>query len=164
MIARLLVRDAAIAFACAICWWVDAQHRYDAGFAAVLVGVVTGLTTGLIGYLIHEWGHLLGSLLSGSVVHYPQPGESPLSFHFDSAVNSRAQFYWMTFGGYLASLLSVIGIWQWCPHDAWSGRVAIALALLGTATIFLAEVPITLRVLRGAPLPTGFAYRRPEPR
>lgn len=162
MLQRLMIRDVAIAAACAACWWVDAQHRNGAGLAAILLGVVTGLVTALVGYLIHEWGHLLGSLLSGSVVHYPRAGASPLSFHFDSARNTRSQFYWMTVGGYVASLLSVVAIWRWCPHDAWSGRVAIGAAALGTLAIFAAEMPITVRVLRGAELPSGFAYRDPN--
>jgi hypothetical protein len=40
-----------------------------------------------------------------------------------------------------------------------SGRLAIALAGLGVLATFILELPVTLRVLRGAPLPTGSAYR-----
>jgi hypothetical protein len=40
-----------------------------------------------------------------------------------------------------------------------SGRLAIGLAWAGVLATFVLELPITLRVLRGAPLPTGSAYR-----
>lgn len=162
MLRRLIVRDAAIALITALAWIADAHLRAERSPLAIGVGVLTGLLTGLCGYVAHEWGHLAASLATGSVVHYPSLGQSKLSFHFDSAANSRAQFFWMSGGGYLASVLGTIIIVALVPHRSWSGWIAMLVAAAGAVVTLAVEVPITVRVARGAPLPTGFAYETPH--
>jgi small-conductance mechanosensitive channel len=158
---RFVARDLLVVVATAVLWRADAALRGDAGGVALAVGVVTGLATALVGFLAHEWGHLAGSLASGSVVHFPPGVARPLLFHFDSAANGRRQFFWMSFGGYLATVLAVGAIVALCPLDALSGRVAAGLGVAGLVVTFALEVPITWRVARGAALPTGVAYRKP---
>jgi len=161
MLRRLILRDAFVALLTSATWTVDARLRHEHSARAIAVSIVTGLLTGVCGYLAHEWGHLAASLGSGSVVHYPPPGRSPLSFHFDSARNTRTQFYWMSAGGYLASLVGLALIVAFVPHDGWSGWIAMGVAAAGTLATFVLEIPTTVGVARGAPLPTGFAYEKP---
>ncbi|MBL8915049.1 MAG: hypothetical protein JNM17_30375 [Archangium sp.] len=143
---HLFIRDLAIVALTAAAW---AFER----------GVVAGVLTAVCGFLAHEYGHLWASLASGAKVTFPPSALSTLLFHFDSASNTRRQFLWMSFGGYFASAIAVTAIVLLVPLDAWSGRVALALAGVGTIVTLVLEVPITLRVVRGAPLPLDAAYR-----
>lgn len=156
---HLAVRDATVAGLTALLWAADFALRPTDGALPVAVGVATGLFTALTGFLAHEYGHLAASLATGARVSYPRSALSTLLFHFDSAQNDRRQFFAMSFGGYGATLVAVGAIAALAPLDAWSGRVALGLAGAGTLVTFALEVPITVRVWRGAPLPSGVAYR-----
>lgn len=155
----LAVRDALVLAATAALWALDATTRGDPGPASIAVGALTGLSTAVAGFLAHEYGHLAASLGTGAHVSYPSSPLSTLLFHFDSARNDRRQFFAMSLGGYAATLVAVAAIAGLCPLDAWSGRVALGLAGVGTLVTFALELPITVRVWRGAPLPSGVAYR-----
>lgn len=143
---HLLLRDLVIVGLTAAAWWFD-------------TGVIAGVLTAVCGFLAHEYGHLWASLASGAKVTFPTSPISTLLFHFDSASNTRRQFLWMSFGGYFASAIGVGAIAALVPFDAWSGRTALGLAGIGMLVTFVLEVPITLRVWRGAPLPMDAAYR-----
>lgn len=152
---HLWLRDVIVTLTCAAAWALDAHFAH----AHLVIGVLTGVLTALTGFLAHEYGHLAASLFTGARVSYPPSPLSTLLFHFDSAQNTRRQFFFMSFGGYVATLIAVALIVALCPLGAWSGRVALGLAGLGTLVTFALEVPITLRVWRGAPLPMDAAYR-----
>ena len=80
-------------------------------------------------------------------------GLNELLFDFDVTRNDRRQFLWMNFGGYLAVLLTLI-VYAWLlPFDRLAGQVAIGGIAVGGAALFLIELPITIRVLRGAEPP-----------
>lgn len=143
---HLFIRDVLIVALTAAAWWLDA-------------GVFAGVLTAVCGFLAHEYGHLWASLWSGAHVTFPPSAASTLLFHFDSARNTRRQFLWMSFGGYVASAIAVTAIVLLAPMGAWSGRVALGLAGVGMIVTLVLEVPITVRVWRGAPLPTDAAYR-----
>lgn len=155
---HLLVRDAVVVAATSLAWWLEPSFR-DGSALGWLVAIGTGLLTAVVGFLVHEYGHLAASLATGAQVSYPSSVLSTLLFHFDSAKNDRRQFLWMSLGGYLASALGVGLIVGLCPLDAWAGRVSVMLAGAGMVVTFVLEVPITVRVLRGAPLPLDAAYR-----
>lgn len=155
---RTLTRDALLVLLAIAAWSLEPSHRGASGAAAWVLTTTAGLLTVVVAFLLHEWGHLLGSLATGSRVFYPNTFTTPLLFHFDSATNDRRQFLWMSYGGYLASLVALAAILLFVPLDAWSGRVAIVLTAIGLAVTFVAEVPTTLRVLRGAALPSGYAF------
>lgn len=155
---HLLARDLAALVAMGSLWWVEPAHR-DTTPVGLAHALVTGLLTGYVGFLGHEYGHLVASLASGAQVSYPRTPLSTLLFHFDSAKNDRRQFVWMSMGGYLATVVAVGGIVALCPLDAWAGRVSLLLAGAGMVVTFALEIPITVRVLRGAPLPLEAAYR-----
>jgi len=159
---RLAIRDLTVLVLSALLWRADSARRLDGGALALSIGIATGIATALCGFLLHEWGHLVASLATGSAVDYPKKLISPLLFHFDSAKNTRPQFFWMSAGGYVASLIGMIGIVTLCPLDALSGKVALVLGALGMLATLVLELPITWRVYRGGPLPMGVAYRPHE--
>lgn len=161
-----LLRDLALLALAALLWWQDALARQAASSStgALILGAAAGVSAAVAGFLLHEWGHLAGALAAGSFVHYPDRLLAPLLFHFDTARNDRRQFLWMSWGGYAASAASVMLIAALAPLHALSGQVALGLAGLGTLVTLVAEVPTTARVLRGAPLPEGYAFRPPGAR
>lgn len=161
---HLALRDLLVVTSTFGLWWLDGSLRAEASAASVIVGILTGLATAYVGFLAHEYGHLAASLATGAQVSYPASAFSSLLFHFDSARNDRRQFFAMSLGGYVATVLAIAAIAILCPLDAWSGRVALGLAGLGALLTFALELPITFRVWRGGPLPLGVAYRPYEPR
>jgi hypothetical protein len=155
-----LVRDAAVIAATLAIWRVDAVLREGAqGTAALAVAALAGVMTAYSGYLVHEWGHLLGALSAGSVVHRPERVFSIFLFQFDSDRNDRRQFLRMSMGGFAASAVSIVLLTLTLPLHAWSGTIAISLVMLGVIATFILEVPVAWQVGRGAPIPRGVAYR-----
>jgi hypothetical protein len=152
-----IARDLALLAVAALLWWADAR-----GSGSALLAVAAGVSAGVAGFLLHEWGHLAGALAAKSRVHFPDRVLAPLLFHFDTTRNDRRQFLWMSYGGYAGSLAGIALILAFAPLDRLSGRVALGLAAAGALVTFLAEVPTTVRVLRGAPLPTGYAFDVPD--
>lgn len=138
---------------------LDAQlSGADAGAAAIAVALATGFMVTLVSFLLHEWGHWLGAVASGSPISRPPGALSPFLFHFDTKRSSRKQFLWMSMGGYIASVVALVCIATWADFSRLSGQVAFGLASLGVLVTLVLEVPTTLRVLRGAPLPQGGVY------
>ena len=154
---HLFVRDVIVVIATALAWWFEPGLREGALAWPVAIG--TGLLTAIVGFLAHEYGHLSASLATGARVSYPSSPLSTLLFHFDSAKNDRRQFLWMSLGGYMSSVIGIGLIVVLVPHDAWAGRISVLLAVAGLVVTFVLEVPITMRVFRGAPLPLDAAYR-----
>lgn len=155
-----LARDLGLAGAMlALVVW-DAAQRMDgeAGALAWIVGGACGVMVTLVSFLAHEWGHLLGAVASGGRVERPRRLATPFLFHYDTARSTRAQFLWMSAGGYLASSLCLAGVVGWADPASVSGLVALALTGIGVAVTLALEVPTTVRVARGAPLPTGGVY------
>jgi hypothetical protein len=155
----MLVRDAALAGLALGAWALDAEVRASIGLAATAVGVGAGALAALVGYLAHEWGHLAGARLGGSVVHLPDSAGSVFLFKFDVDRNGPRQFVWMSLGGFAASALVVALYLAVLPLDALAGRVAILLTALGVLATLVLELPPFFRVLRGGELPRGPAYR-----
>ena len=148
------LRDAAIAAATAGLWLLDARL----GRSSRAAGVAAGLATGVVAFLTHEWGHWLGAQAAGGVVHAPGTITSPFLFHFDTERSSREQFLTMSYGGYIASAVSAVAVARFVPRWALSGKVALGFVAAGLFVTAVAEVPTTIRVLRGAPLPSGGVY------
>ena len=154
------LRDTAIVIATLVIWALDARMRSaELSASAFAVALLAGVMTAYSGYLAHEWGHLLGALSAGSVVHLPERVLSVFLFQFDSDRNNRAQFLRMSMGGFVASVLVIALLLALLPLQAWSGRIAMFLVLLGVIATFILEVPVAWRVAHGAAIPRGAAYR-----
>jgi len=121
--------------------------------------VLAGLSTGVIAFTGHEWGHALGAKLSGATIYFADRMTSPFLFFFDTAASTKRQFIVMSFGGYIASALAAVLALAWLPRDHLAGQVALAIVAIGILATFVAEVPTTIRVARGAPMPRGYVYR-----
>lgn len=154
---QFLLRDAALTGIAALTWAADRRLRHRKGLVATAVGVAAGVAAPTVAFLLHEWGHLAGAVVSGGVAHPASRLRSPFLFHFDCEASDRRQFLIMSAGGYAASALGLAGILVTTPPTL-SGRLARRLAALGVLATVVLEVPTTLRVLRGGPLPSGGVY------
>jgi hypothetical protein len=65
----------------------------------------------------------------------------------------------MSMGGFVASAVTILFLVMVLPLDAWSGRIAMLLVVLGVVATFILEVPVAWRVAHGASIPRGAAYR-----
>ena len=156
--ARLLVRDALITAACACLWWLDLRGEL-AGLAGTVLSVLAGLSTGLVAFLAHEWGHAMGAKWSGARISFADRLISPFLFFFDTGASTRNQFIAMSMGGYVASAVALVAALLWLPRDQLSGQVGLVIVALGVVATLVAEVPTTIRVARGGPMPRGYVYR-----
>lgn len=157
---RFLVRDALFAALLFEVWRLDREMRaaQSDGLSASVVAVSAGLLTTLVGFFAHEWGHLLGAFAGRGVVHAPRRLSSPFLFFFDVAKSDRRAFLAMSYGGYLASAMALAIIMLAVPWRALSGITALVATSLGVLATFAIEVPTTVRVARGGPLPSGGVF------
>lgn len=148
---NMLLRDVVVIVATLALWrW---SRELDAAQAAlsIPVAIVAGASAAVAGFLIHEWGHLLGALLAGSVVDYPSTIRSIFLFKFGQS-NGRRQYLWMSGGGFAASIAVIIVLACSLNFHALADWVAIALVVAGVIATFVLELPPAWRVLRGAPV------------
>ena len=64
---RLGLRDLVLLAAFGALWWWTAPWSAGEDFVADFFGLAAGLGIGIGHYLLHEWGHALGGLATGSV-------------------------------------------------------------------------------------------------
>jgi hypothetical protein len=157
---RFLVRDSLFAILLLVAWLMDRDMRATPTdeLSASVVAVTAGMLTTLVGFFAHEWGHLLGALSANGVVHAPHRISSPFLFFFDVARSDRSAFLAMSYGGYLASAVALAVIMLAVPWHTLSGLTALVATSLGVLATFAIEVPTTVRVARGGPLPSGGVF------
>lgn len=158
MIWKLLLRDLSLVGVTIALWTVEATERGNDSLKSILLSIAVAAMTVLCGYLAHEWGHLLGTRLSNGVFHLPPRVLTVFLFKFDPEQNNRSQFLAMGMGGFIASAIVVVLYLLVLPLDALSGRVALAITILGVAATFILEVPPFVKVFRGGAIPRGIAY------
>jgi hypothetical protein len=158
MLRKLAIRDALILLATVLVWQAAASGGASGGAVATGISILAGVLVAGCGFLAHEWGHLTGARLSGSVVHVPGRLGTIFLFHFDSDRNRRSQFVWMSIGGILTSWLLAGACLALLPFEGAAGRVAVSLVCLGAVVATALEGPIAWRVARGAPIPRGYVY------
>ncbi len=156
---RFAARDLVVGAVTAGAWALEARARGSKRFEARAVAVGAGLLTGLVGFAAHEWGHLAGSIATGGVVHEPDALTSPFLFFFDVEASSRRAFLGMSYGGYAGTVLASLVILRFVPPKTLAGKVALAATTAGVLATFALEIPTTVRVARGGPLPKGGVYR-----
>lgn len=161
---RFAVRDAVLVLATGAAMVWDARLLAQGGGGSIAVGVTAGTLFALSAFFAHEWGHWLGAVATGGVVHAPRKLHSFFLFFFDTGASTRRQFLAMSYGGYAATLVALVVLGGWARIEAWSGRTALVLAGLGMTITAVLEIPTTWRVARGAPLPSGFVFVGPDGR
>lgn len=158
MLAKLAIRDVAAIALCAGCWMLESQLRPGGGVLHWLALGVVAVTTFLANYLCHEWGHLLGARLAGSVCHPANTLKTFYLFHFDTHHNSARQFLAMAAGGLVASTL-LLPVWSVVlPLHTPAGIATLTLIALGYIATLATELPVVWRIAHGAPLPRGALF------
>ena len=156
---RLILRDMSLMAIGALLWALTLQSASINTLAVIALNGLTALMTVLLGYLLHEWGHLAGAWISGSVVHLPAGAwGSPFLFRFDTGRNNRQQFLAMSAGGFIASALVVAALLLLLPMPLLASRLALGLTVLGVLATFMLEIPPAWRVYRGNAMPVGVAF------
>ena len=118
-----------------------------------VVGVVVGFSLGASAFVLHEWGHLVGALITRSVLMAPPNLKSIYLFSFDSKANSRRQFLVMSGTGFVMTALCLWGAFTVLPEDQLATRVARGIiGFLGTLAVVL-EFPAVLWACLRSDLP-----------
>jgi hypothetical protein len=153
MFVKLLARDLAIAAVAFIAWHLAAPLSAGTGALGDFTGVVLGVLLGACAFLVHEWGHLLGALASGSAVQPPESLRSAFVFRFDSRANTRRQFLAMSFAGFAATALVVWAAYGLLPSELLATRVARGLVVFLTFLGVVLEVPLVVYALVAGKVP-----------
>jgi hypothetical protein len=147
------LRDAAIIAATVSFWTFAAPRTAGDGPLADFLGVVAGLAVTASFYLLHEWGHLLGGLATGSVVHPPPSLSSRSLFSFDSRRNDRRQFLVMSIGGFIVTAAAAAFVYAGLSPGLLATRVARGgVGVLVFLAIFV-ESPLVVWALLRSDLP-----------
>ena len=123
-----------------------------------MAGDFTGLLLGafacLCAHLVHEWGHLLGGLATGSDMEPGKKGWRSLSlFIFNSTSNSKSQFMVMSAAGFAATGLVVWFAFTQVPVEYLASRMLRGFAVLQVVLAVVLEIPLVIWALVGKKLP-----------
>lgn len=144
---RLAIRDLVLLCAFGALWWWAAPLTAGEGFVADFLGLAAGLGIGIGHYLLHEWGHAIAGLATGSVIRPAASSTSRFLFSFDSKQNSRRQFLVMSFGGFLVTGLAIWAVYAVLPSHLLATRVARGAVLFLAALTVLLEFPLVIYAL-----------------
>jgi hypothetical protein len=150
MFCRMAIRDATIIALGVVLWRGLAAYTEGDTMLADLLGLVLGLLVGTGGYFLHEWGHLAGAVLSGSVVHPPHTLKTGFLFSFDSKRNDKRQFLIMSLSGFAMTAWVTFAFYTFLPDGLLASRVARGVAMLGAFLAVFLETPILLYGLFGS--------------
>lgn len=140
MFLKLAVRDTLLIVAIGALWKLVGERSAGTGAMADLVGFAAGAAFAFAAHLLHEWGHILGGLLSGGVVHANRSLAAVYTFSFDSEKSTLRQFVISSLGGFAATAVVVALAYFVLPEEWLATRVARGGAL------FLASLGVTLEV------------------
>jgi hypothetical protein len=153
------LRDGLLVALTAGLWLLTLRSGPPHGIGGIALHLFTGLMTVLCGFFLHEWGHMLAAWAAGSAFELPARfADSPFLFRFNNVRNSRAQFCWMSLGGFAASIAFVAFLLLALPGHLLASYVAQGVTAIGVLATLITEVPGLVKVMRGAPLPQGSAY------
>ncbi len=160
---RIAARDAVFIGAVVALWRFLAPLSGGDGALADLSGLLIGLGVGVSTFLLHEWGHLLGGLASGSDVRAPKTLTSAYLFSYDTKANSRRQFLVMSFGGFIVTGLAIWLAYAWMPGELLATRVARgAIVFLASLTVFIEFPLVIFSLFRWQSMPSVEVFE-PEP-
>ncbi len=95
---------------------------------SILTGALAGLAVATV---IHEWSHFLGARLAGASYKIPKKFGF-FVFDYDFPSNNLSQFNWMSLGGQLGSLATILLLFFSVPLDN-PGRAMLLAAAVGSA-------------------------------
>jgi hypothetical protein len=147
MLTKFLARDAAILAVAVVAWPLVSPYTGGTGALSDVTGVLLGLLLGVCAYLLHEWGHLVGALVSGSAFQLGTSLKSPSLFTYESRRNSPAQFLIMSFAGFAPTIFALWAVYALLPSDLLATRVVRGVVVfLGVLGLVL-EVPLVVYTL-----------------
>ncbi len=149
MFKRFALRDITLLVATVVLWVVDA--RRDGG--SPWISIAAGIGAAVCAYSMHEWGHVIGAHLSGSVFTPARRLISPFLFSYDTTRNSRHQFVVMSLSGFAATAVYAAAYLLWMPQDRLAGRYGLNGALILAGLTVVIEFPIFFWALLGRKLP-----------
>lgn len=137
------------------CLWAaaDAWQAVTQLRAAALLSVLAAIPAGFVfGTLVHEWCHFAGARLSGARYRIPERF-GLFVFDFDFRNNGLSQFFAMSYGGQVGSVLAVLILAVALPLDT-AGRAMVIAACIGGGVFgAMIEWPVLARTRRsGDPL------------
>jgi hypothetical protein len=121
--------------------WLIVTGLGLASVLAVVTGAIAGVTVNTV---LHEWSHYAGARLAGAACDTPDKlGVFVYDYKFEQ--NSVEQFYTMSWGGQVGSLIAVLGLLATLPLDN-PGRVMLVAAAIGAAVFgAMIEWPVLRR-------------------
>lgn len=160
---KFAVRDSAIIVVSLLLACFVGPLSAEVGPLSDLTGVIVGFALGVSVFVLHEWGHLVGALLTKSHVLAPAGLTSVFLFSFDSKLNTRRQFLVMSATGFVMTGLALWGVYALLPDEQLATRVARGLVLfLTTLTVFL-EFPAVIWACVRSDLPPVETFSKPTP-
>jgi hypothetical protein len=145
MYAKLFARDLAIVATIAVLWRLGAGFSAGDGAIADLAGLLLGAALGACALPLHEWGHFLGGLASGSTMRPAESLRKLFAFSFSSQLNSQRQFLAMSIGGWAGTAAAVWVAYGLLPSELLASRVARGMTLLSVLLVVVNEVPLLVR-------------------
>jgi len=141
---RFAVRDGAIIGTSLLLACFVGPLSAGVGPLSDLTGVVVGFALGAAVFVLHEWGHLVGALLTRSHVLAPPRLTSVFLFSFDSKLNTRRQFLIMSATGFVMTGLALWGVYALPSDEQLATRVARGLVLFLVSLTVLLEFPAVI--------------------
>ncbi len=136
------LRDSLLVAGTGLAWWLLHGAAAGTGPLADFLGLLLGLAFGASVYLLHEWGHTLGALATGSVIAPARSLRAISLFSFDSRRNDRRQFAAMSLSGFVVTAVAVWFVYGVLPDELLASRVARGATLvLASLTVFI-EFPL----------------------
>jgi hypothetical protein len=144
MLQRYLARDLVIIALSAGLWWLLAARSAGTGVGADFSGWIVGAMLFFCAHIVHEWGHYLGAVLTGSRVGIHKRLTSPFFFRFEAEGNTLKQFIAMSLGGFVATGSIIAFYYLGLPDEYLASRIARGGALFGAFLGVTLEVPLLL--------------------
>lgn len=147
------IRDVLLISLAYLVWILFARYSAGAGALADFSGLLVGAVLVLVAHLLHEWGHLLGGLLSRSVMAPSEKFTALSLFLFSSTENSKRQFVLMSCSGFFVTALIVWGVFSLLPDDYLATHIVRGYSLVQVFLLLVIELPLLLWALFGKRLP-----------
>lgn len=155
-LARQLIAHGAVAalLAWSLWWLVRWEGGGGLGWPLYLAVTWSALCGIALSHIIHEWGHFLGALLSGSVLSI-KPAVHPLFFDFGYEFNTPGQFLTLGAGGLLGNVSLLLVLLLAVPPGTPVATGLLAAVAGQLVFVLVLELPVSLGVRAGGdPLET----------
>lgn len=142
MLLKFALRDLVIVAVATSAWWLFSPLTAASGPLGDALGVVIGVLLGMAAVQLHEWGHLLGALASGSKMQISSSLKAVFIYSFDSRANSKKQFAAMSVPGLVVTVLLVWVAYARLPDGELATHVARGLVVLLVFLGVVLELPL----------------------